>query len=379
MSSTAEERALAHIARRASLGAELAHSRITRVLERHGNLERLGRTIVSTLATHTRVTLNFHPDRLRRDGLTVAEGLLRDGSYRSQFDTGVTNGSPTAFPGGERDRWEERLFGRAYHEVGSGDDRPARERPKYGAFNVMSHSDGGSPRFGSCYLELSRSTLSRCTFTWGDSHDGPEHVGTIGHFDGVLAEWLEAVERTGAALGATELDVASLLERLSRAESLRRFPTRCPPGRALDDYIEAQVHGPVDLARDVEAIVIDPAFDETETGGHLVAIAARYGIALRRHTGFVLHPDEVPSDFRGPRMPLLAQRLAGGSDFDAATLGEAARSLVREPSTWRDWDTEAETWQHIKQLWHVLVRFGRERPVEPARAGDHETGSSRGR
>jgi hypothetical protein len=203
--------------------------------------------------------------------------------------------------------------------------------------------------------------LSRCTFTWGDSHEGPEHVGTIGRFEAVLAAWLEAVDTSGSALGVAGLDVATLIHRLSSAGSLRHSRASRPPGRALDDYIEAQAHGSIDLARDVEALIVDPAFDDTETGEHLLAIAARYRIPLRRHAGFVLRPAEVPSDFRGPRMPELAKRISSGPEFDAATLGRAAQSLIREPTKWQDWGTAAETWQHIKQLWHVLVRFGRER------------------
>ena len=31
----------------------------------------------------------------------------------------------------------------------------------------------------------------------------------------------------------------------------------------LDDYIEAQVHGVVDLSRDVEALVLDPCYRDT--------------------------------------------------------------------------------------------------------------------
>jgi Protein of unknown function (DUF3626) len=359
VSSREEERALAHVADRASLASTSARSTICRILARHGLAEVVAQTLIDTLTEQTRVTLNFHPDRLRPDGVTVAEGLLHDGLYRSQFATGVTNGSPTAFPGGERDRWEERLFGRAYHENNTG--ATSHERPKYGAFNVMSHADGGSPRFGSCYFELSRGTLPRCTFTWGDSHQGPEHVGTIACFEPVLAAWLEAVEATGSALGLMNLDAPKLVSRLGTSESLRRSGTGRPPGRALDEYIEAQVHGPLVLARDVEALVIDPAFDGTQTGEHLATIASRYGITLRRHAGFVLHPSEVPSDFRGPRMPPLAERISDGAEIDAATLGQATQSLIREPTKWQDWGTAAETWQHIKQLWHVLVRFGRER------------------
>ena len=359
MSSRAEDRALAHIADRVALRSDAANATLARVLARHGQPARLGRTLVATLAEHTRVTLNFHPDRLRPDGVTVAEGLLRDGFYRSQFDTGVTNGSPTAIAGGERDRWEERLFGGAYH---ASDARArAHERPKYGAFNVMSHPDGGSPRFGSCYFELAPAMLARCTFTWGDSHEGPEHVGTIARFEAVLAAWLETVDTTGAALGAVGLDVSALVERLSMSESLRRAPMPGPHGRALDEYIEAQAHGSIDLARDVEALVVDPAFDDTQTGEHLAALSSHYGITLRRHAGFVLRPAEVPSDFRGPRMAPLAERISGGAEFDAATLGRAAQSLIHEPAKWHDWGSAAETWQHIKQLWHVLVRFGRER------------------
>src|SRR3712207_1114393 len=76
-----------------------------------------------------RVTLNFHPDRLV-DGVIVVAALARDGVYRSQFETGVSNGGLTAYPGGDRWRWESRIFGGAY------DDAPAALRPKYGALNV---------------------------------------------------------------------------------------------------------------------------------------------------------------------------------------------------------------------------------------------------
>lgn len=357
MASSAVERAVAHVAERASTRSDTAKATIARILARHGYPESRGHALVATLAEHARVTLNFHPDRLRVDGVTVVEGLFHDGRYRSQFDTGVTNGSPTAFPGGARDTWEESLFGGAYH---AGNASVEGERPKYGAFNVMAHSDGASPRFGSCYFELSKDVLPRCTFTWGDSHQGPEHIGTISEFDAVLAAWLDAVDTTGTALGVSNLDVPTLFAMFSTIAELRASTIRAP-GRALDAYIEAQVHGTIDLAKDVEALVVDPAFDDTDVGRQLVEVASRHGFQLRKHAGFVLHPSEVPSDFRGPRMRPLAERISGGREFDAATLGRAAESLVREPATWNDWGAPEETWQHIKQLWHVLVAFGRAR------------------
>ena len=48
-----------------------------------------------------RVTLNFHPDRLVR-GEPVLAVMARDGVYRSQFETGTSNGGLTAHPGGDR-------------------------------------------------------------------------------------------------------------------------------------------------------------------------------------------------------------------------------------------------------------------------------------
>lgn len=61
-----------------------------------------------------RLTLNFHPDRVTRDGRTVAAGLLAYGRYRSQWHTGLSAGSRSAVPGGHRQLWESGLFGGAY-------------------------------------------------------------------------------------------------------------------------------------------------------------------------------------------------------------------------------------------------------------------------
>ena len=92
---------------------------------------------------------------------------------------------------------------------------------------------------------------------------------------------------------------------------------------------------------------------------------------MARELGF----DEVPIEFRGPAIPLLARRLqqqfvapadAGEQQqqrrrdvFNVHLVGRAAVSVCREPERWRDWDTSAQSLQHLKQLWHVLVRYGR--------------------
>lgn len=349
----AQCRALDHHDARAEKARGEARDAIERLLDHHAPGSRVA-DLAANVLSRARVTLAFHPDRLRADGVSVVEGLLHEGRYRSQFETGVTNGSPTAFAGGERDSWEAKLFGGAYQAPGT----ELHERPKYGAFDLVGHDDGGSPRFGSCHLVTKRAVWDRCTLTWGDSHEGPEHLGNVRVLEPIIAAWLDTIARTGGALGIEGLDIARactlLLEPQAKTLAI---------GRALDAYIEAQIHGDLDLTRDIDALVIDPSFVGTPTGAHLEALAMRSGIALRCHAGFVLSPAEVPGDFRGPRMMPLAMRVMAFASrpdrFDVATIGRAAASLHHEPQRWADWGTPAETWQHLKQLWHVLVRFGR--------------------
>ena len=87
------------------------------------------------------VTVNFHPDRDAGGG-TVLAALAADGVYHSQFVTGTSNGGLTAHPGGDRWRWESRIFGGAY------DDAPAALRPVYGALHLGGTPDdpAGDPR-----------------------------------------------------------------------------------------------------------------------------------------------------------------------------------------------------------------------------------------
>ncbi len=106
---------------------------IVGILERAGLDESAYNNGIINLRTHARVGLHFHPERLNRSGLSVCEGFLRDGLYRNQFETGLSSGSPSGFAGGDRDLWEERLFGSAYHDQGV----QAADRPKYGALEIM--------------------------------------------------------------------------------------------------------------------------------------------------------------------------------------------------------------------------------------------------
>ncbi|MGC5022819.1 DUF3626 domain-containing protein [Micromonospora sp. DT47] len=331
--------------------------------------------LVAAVAEHGRLTVNFHPDRLLADGRTVAGALADEGAYRSQFVTGMSNGGLTAYQGGDRDRWEERLFGGAYQQPGV---RPA-DRPVYGGLNLLDHPDGACPRFGSCHLRLRPQVLARATLCFGDSHLGPTELGTVDVPEPILAALMEATAGTGSSLGVAGMDTARLTRTLLRRREREAWRAGTA-GRALDDYVEAQVHGGIDLARDVEALVVDPSFRETDTGDVLAGIARRHRIGLHFHCGFALPVEAIDPGFRGPAIPPLAARVhAGfarpGEPVDAALIGRAAASVVREPHRWADrgprWPTLSSTSNSSGTSWSGTARPAPELPERPFSALAH--------
>jgi hypothetical protein len=307
-------------------------------------------------AARAPLTVNFHPDRLLADGRSVARALAEQGIYRSQFETGISNGGLTAHPGGDRDRWERALFAGVY------DEAPTAERPKYGGLNLLNHRNGACPRFESCHLRLRPAAAARATLIFGDSAARPSEAGLIDALHPVMAPVLESV-----AAQHVQAFVDGVLHGRGSAMT-----------NTLDDYIEAQVHGSLDLARDVDAGVIDPSFAGTPDGDRLLAAAERHGFAAEWHAGLTLAPADVPRDtpdVRGEPMRWqalcgdgrafrLAERVAA-PHLDAATIGRAAVSVVRDPARWRDWGSAAEVLVHLKDLWLMLVALGRPGAVSP--------------
>jgi Protein of unknown function (DUF3626) len=93
MITRAQTAALATVRARALDALHEARTKLASILARHGISQEGEGLLMSRMSRNARVTLNLHPDRLRRDGISVAEGLRREGLYRNQFETGVTNGS----------------------------------------------------------------------------------------------------------------------------------------------------------------------------------------------------------------------------------------------------------------------------------------------
>ncbi|MFI5972240.1 DUF3626 domain-containing protein [Streptomyces sp. NPDC051452] len=246
-----------------------------------------------------RITLSFHPDRVS-GALTVLESLARDGAYHSQFVTGTGNGGLTAHPGGDRTRWESRIFGGSY------DDAEPEERPLYGALNFRHQVVGAAPRFGSSHLRLTGAVLGRATFCYPDSAAEP-----------------------------TDFGVAAAMPLIALAEADRRD--------ALDDYIESHVHAGVRLDRDVEALVLDASYRNTA----VEEAARRLPFPVEWHPGYRLTVTELRrhAHYRGSRYADLGALVAERGLLTPRVLGDAVR-------------TGRHAAQDLKMVWHTLARFG---------------------
>ena len=246
------------------------------------------------------ITINFHPDQ-RVQGKSVLERLVEDGRYRSQFETGVSNGGLTAFSGGARWQWEQRIFGGAY------DTAPIEDRPKYGALNLRHKSVGAAPRFGACHFVLAKHRHPDVTFCYPDSHMSPDLFGTAAQI-GFLAQ---------ALANTRGLD-------------------------ALDDYVEAHIHGELVVQDDIAACVLDPSYQ----GSALVEEAHRLPCEVLWHPGFVFHANDVPAaaQYRNPEAAsVLEQCMVDGRATPYGLSKMRARRIA--------WDT-------LKKAWHCIAKFG---------------------
>lgn len=314
--------------------------------------------LLSAFWSKARICIHFHPDRLDVSGRSVAAGLLAAGYFKTQFDTGISAGSPTAFSGGERDIWERDLFGGAYHTA----ETALVERPKYGALHVLGYPDGPAPRFGSCYFVLKPEVCHRASYTYGGSQAANALTcsGTRAAFLPVLIPLLTSLARGTGALGDAKLDLQTFYHRLCDSDLAIPLGER-PLGHALDDYIEAQIHGPLNLTHDAEALVADPCFRDGPLKATLQALCDRYQLRLEWHPGFTLPLADVPLSFRGYAEQALAEQAAKHGHIDAASLGQLENRLRSQPEIWPAWGGQEQMLTRFRRLWHILVLFGQPR------------------
>jgi hypothetical protein len=122
----------------------------------------------------------------------------------------------------------------------------------------------------------------------------------------------------------------------------------------LDDYVEAHLHGVLDLATDVEALVLDPCY----TGTGVEADGWRLGRPVEWHGGFRVTIGDLRrnADYRAPQFAALGISLARDGVLDPAMIGDASRAGRHDE-------------QSLKRVWHYVARFGNQE-MRRSRDGD---------
>ena len=106
--------ALEYISKYAENEKREAKETINHILKMSNITDEMFEEAVANVKSHARIALHFHPDRIDSNMKNVAEALFEQGVYKSQFETLLSNGSVSAYPGGERDHREKRIFVGAY-------------------------------------------------------------------------------------------------------------------------------------------------------------------------------------------------------------------------------------------------------------------------
>ena len=154
------------------------------------------------------VAIQFYPER-------ILDQLLKDGCYRNAFETGASSGSNSFH---KRKEWEDALFAGTYAES------PATERVKYAFLHGF---DRVRMTYGDSLIILKEDVKKRCTVTIGDSSAGPTPYRLT--------------------------DPSSLLH---DAKAVYR-DSKWQFSWGYDTYLEVQVHGGINLATDVDRVLLN--------------------------------------------------------------------------------------------------------------------------
>lgn len=169
------------------------------------------------------------------------DDLMETGIMKNQFSTHTSSGCCEPYKNGMRDRWEEDLFGGAYHEseeyknLNRGDflpDNLARQRPCYGYITDKRNKETrNADQYGGTAFVLKPHVLERSTMTYCNSSVvGVDLVGEI---------------------GATLKSPHNIIIENRQDGEEGVFKRK---GRFI--YNEAQIHGEVNLQHDVSKMYI---------------------------------------------------------------------------------------------------------------------------
>ena len=156
--------------------------------------------------------------------------LVNDTHYRNQFETKTSGGKKDY---AVRQQWEREMFSSYY------DDVAGEMRVKYGCLNYCGDILGVKSvrqRYGPAYILLKSHVGNRATFSLKSKSTRSETIATNEYYAHVLH-------------GYDDVELMKVLD-VCKSARLGGRPSKCT------EYKEVQIHGPICLATDIQALSI---------------------------------------------------------------------------------------------------------------------------
>lgn len=133
--------------------------------------------------------------------------------------------------------WENNLFNNLYETADHAD------KPKYASINLTNNPKGVDSlrRYGSSYIVYKNIIKHRTTFIFGDTCVMDLHIATFKYFAHILNYY------------ANDPNMITLIYDIIKiANNIIKYSSH-----SISPYIDAQIHGPVNIDEDIESINID--------------------------------------------------------------------------------------------------------------------------
>ncbi|MDV3128456.1 DUF3626 domain-containing protein [Mycobacterium sp. 21AC1] len=304
------------------------------------------------LLENSRITINFQVDEaletlLSEDGETAPSGESSQRTYLNAWQRGAFYSEEFADLRDEAERMTGQYDG---HEPPVDDESPqdvdARRRvndylsrqspnfqpsarPRYGALDYGQSLNGAAPGYGSAYFVLKEHVKHRATFTANDSMQGNPTGSTFLGMTQLLARTRDS-------------DFRSIHRLATTGEGFEREKARRDPATGTDtNYLEAQIHTPIDFFRDIEAVSIDlddmnriPSERRTELNRRLRQYAETHNVRLEVRRGNDIVTRDIVAEFPRPSSSAHAGATARSDS------GDDVESLRDERDTSSDSDSE---------------------------------------
>ncbi len=196
---------------------------------------------------------------------SVLASLSSDGAYKNLWERGSRPSHPKAPKRSKADflHKEHRTFAGTYNRA------IPQERPRYGALNFLAAREGGAAVYGPAVLTLRPEVKERTTYHTRDSRfTNMEDAGGAGVMAGCLAR-------------RSDEDLQQLLKVANGQLSSGVYGRdNHPEAFTGSNYIEAHIHGEINLAQDLAGVSLHERYRGTPVGNDAETMAKQFGVEM---------------------------------------------------------------------------------------------------